>query len=43
MDARPVTRFDDVLSGPEFAVPSQAVWVIRRGRKISQIVIDLPG
>lgn len=34
-----VTRFDDVLSGPEFPTPDTGVWVIRRGRKISRIEV----
>jgi hypothetical protein len=43
VDARRVTRFDDVLYGPEFPAPDTPVWVIRRGRKISRIVARLPG
>jgi hypothetical protein len=37
VDARVVTRFDDILYGPEFPSPNNPVWVIRRGRKISRI------
>jgi hypothetical protein len=37
IDRRTVTRFDDVMYGPEFPDPRTAVWVIRRGRKISRI------
>jgi hypothetical protein len=36
-DGRPVTRFDDVVYGPEFPAPGLAVWVIRHGRKMSRI------
>jgi len=39
IDARVVTRFDDVLHGPEFPAPRTAVWVIRRGRKISRVEV----
>jgi hypothetical protein len=37
IDRRTVTRFDDLLSGPEFPSPRTATWAIRRGRTISQI------
>jgi hypothetical protein len=40
IDARTVTRFDDVLHGPEFPAPRTAVWVIRRGRKISRLEVS---
>jgi hypothetical protein len=34
-----VTRFDDVMYGPEFSDGRTAAWVIRRGRKISRIEV----
>jgi hypothetical protein len=37
MDGRTVTRFDDVLSGPEFPTSHTATWAIRRGRAVAQI------
>jgi hypothetical protein len=37
VDSRLVTRFDDLLYGPEFQTPGVATWVIRRGRKISRL------
>ncbi len=37
IDGRTITRFDDVLYGPEFPRPRTALWVIRRGRKISRV------
>lgn len=37
VDGHVVTRFDDILYGPEFPSPDEPVWVIRRGRKISRI------
>jgi hypothetical protein len=37
LDARVVTRFDDLLYGPEFPSSDTAVWVMRRGRKISRV------
>jgi hypothetical protein len=40
IDHRAVTRFDDVMYGPEFPAPHTAVWVIRRGRKISRIELS---
>ena len=40
VDARVVTRFDDVVYGPEFPTPHSAVWVIRRGRKLSRIEVS---
>jgi hypothetical protein len=36
-EGRTITGFDDVMYGPEFPEPRRAVWVIRRGRKISRI------
>jgi hypothetical protein len=40
MDLRTITRFDDILYGPEFPEPRTGVWVIRRGRKISRIEVS---
>lgn len=38
VDRRVVTRFDDLLYGPDFPEPRTAVWAIRRGLAISRIV-----
>jgi hypothetical protein len=37
IDRRTVTRFDNLVYGPEFPDPRTAVWVIRRGRSLSRI------
>ena len=37
VDGQIVTRFDDVLYGPEVADPDWMAWVIRRGRSISRL------
>jgi len=36
---RVVGSFDDVLWGPEFQSGTRAVWILRRGRKISRISV----
>jgi len=37
IDDRVITRFDDVMYGPEFPAPRTAVWVVRRGLGIWRI------
>lgn len=37
VDMRTIARCDDILYGPEFPDERTAVWVVRRGRKISRI------
>jgi hypothetical protein len=40
IDGRVIVHFDDVLYGPEFPAPHTAVWVIRRGRKITRLQVS---
>jgi hypothetical protein len=39
VDRHTVTRFDDVVYGPELPDAHSAEWVIRRGRKLSRITV----
>lgn len=40
LDARRITRFDEILWGPEFT-PDHVAWIIRRGRKLTRIQVPL--
>lgn len=40
IDARIITRFDDIVYGPEFPEPRLAAYVIRRGRKVSRLEVS---
>jgi hypothetical protein len=40
VDMRTIMHFDDILYGPEFPDGETAVWVIRRGRKITRVSVS---